>query len=183
MIPLNASDRWYIITLLSLFHPLTTLPPPRLLSFFFFPSLHLPPSSCHCNRQHFLELVIIYSVSLFISFFFFFFKWLHNSINFLWGWMCPEFVVIKWSDHRQHFWERATQSKAKGHRSAKNENCFPIIPPCSPFRQARASFNTAESSILLIETVSEKSSWLCDTSKFKCSIRNACLCCVCLAFF
>lgn len=54
-------------------HSSFTFPPPHhpsaASSLAFFLSA-LTPSSCHCNRQHFLELVIIYSVSLFISFFF-----------------------------------------------------------------------------------------------------------------
>lgn len=99
MIPLNASDRWYIITLLSLFHSTPLSTPSTTLSLLFSPL----PSRCIflSLKQTVFPGTGHNLLSVFYSFhssssFLIVDVVLRHWITFSWGWMYPQFVMMKW---------------------------------------------------------------------------------------
>lgn len=142
MILLNAPDRWYIITFLSLFHWIPTFWP---LHCFF--SSRFPFTKTHSS---FLERAIIYLV-----YFIIYFNLLFNCTccvigtesPYLWGWMHPDSVMMKWPTRDTISGNMLQKRRAKGHRSDQSERCIPITPARSPLsRTARPSFTTTNTS-------------------------------------
>lgn len=164
MIPVNASDRWYIITLLSLFHSTTSPPlyshvsPPPKYRLSLFQSLK---QAAFPRTAHNLLSVFTYFILLLFFLIVHYLIVVLRALNHLFMRMDASRVCYdEVSDQRRNFWEHATKRRAKGHRSAKSESCFPITPACSPLSHAVCpSFTTTTTHLRIIDLTHEAFQW------------------------